>query len=294
MSQALLGEQAKSLFAQQTRDIREGLPGEFVDVGGDTPRVIREAPEQPQTTDDIKEYNSAVSNDGYEGTLEQWIKRQREAGAQRTTVSVNGDSIPAGLQDAAVKSSDQADLLRSQVTELQTFRDLAANTETGGLAPITLPFKQVLLDFGISVGEGVPLQEAFKAQENQMALRLRNPDSGFGLTGNTSNRDIEFLTGAVASLGKTPEGNQAILTIMLAKQRRGAELADLKSEYIWSTGSLKGWPDARKQFVEQNPFLLPEEQESLMQLKSSGLARLLTTDPASLTPEQLRELAGVQ
>lgn len=295
LAQAILGAQAQRAFAGPApRDIREGADGEFVEFFSDgrPPQVIRQATAKPESSDDIREYQYAVANDKYTGTFEEWLTKQNAGKASSTTVNVGDASIPEGLQKAAIESSARADTLRNQVAELSTFASIAADAETGGLAPITLPIKQVLKDIGVDVGEGVPLLEAFKAQENQMALRLRNPDSGFGLTGNTSNRDIEFLTGAVASLGKTPEGNQAILTIMLAKQRRDAQLEDMKSEYIWSNGTLKGWADVRNKFIESNPLFTPQEQQQLDGLKRSALGRQVVLDPTKLTDEQLKELSG--
>jgi hypothetical protein len=92
-----------------------------------------------------------------------------------------------------------------------------------------------------------------------MALRLRNPDSGFGLTGNTSDRDVTFLKDSVAGIEKTPEGNRAVLTIMMAKQRREAFLSRAKAEYIFQTGSLAGWGDFKKGLVDQTPFFEDDE-----------------------------------
>ena len=46
-------------------------------------------------------------------------------------------------------------------------------------------------------------------------MLMRNPASGMGLTGSTSNRDLTFLKGSVAGLSKTPEGNKLILKGLL-------------------------------------------------------------------------------
>lgn len=226
------------------------------------------------STDDIKEYNLYLQQEAAAGRqplgLTDWMKEIKGAGASRQTVTVGGEKIPDALLKSAIETSDRADLLEAQVNELELFRDLAADAPTGRLAPVTLPIKQAFKDIGIELGDDVPLLEALQAQQNQMALRLRNPESGFGLTGNTSNRDITFLKDAVAGIEKTPEGNRAILTIMLAKQRREAQIARLKSDFVFENGTLKGWGDVKKEFVENAPFFTPEERELLTSLKQQA------------------------
>jgi hypothetical protein len=172
---------------------------------------------------------------------------------------VGGQKIPPVLVKEAVDASGKADTLEAQVVELSQFREMAMTADTGWFAPATLPIKQAFQQLGVPIADDVPLLEAMRAQQNLMALRLRNPDSGFGLTGNTSDRDVTFLKDSVAGIEKTPEGNRAVLTIMMAKQRREAFLSRAKAEYIFQTGSLAGWGDFKKGLVDQTPFFEDDE-----------------------------------
>ena len=191
----------------------------------------------------------------------------KESVPPATTVTVNGEKIPPGLVDAATKYSDQADTQLNQVNELVQFREMAKDAETGLLTPITLPIKAAFQSIGVTLDDQLPLLQAMQAQQNQMALKLRNPQSGFGLTGNTSNQDVIFLKQSVAGIEKTPEANRAILTILMAKQRREGNLNALKSDYIWQNGTLKGWDAVRQNYINSHAFFTPEETDWINSLR---------------------------
>lgn len=222
-------------------------------------------------TDDMKEY-WLYREQGGEDPFTQWDSGRRASSAATTTVEVNGSKIPGELVKEAVDLSNRADMLNAQVAELDMFRNMAMDANTGWFQAATLPVRQALQSIGVDVGEDVPLLEAMQAQQNQMALRLRNPESGFGLTGNTSNRDVQFLKDAVAGIEKTPEGNRAVLTIMGAKQRRDAFLSSAKADYIFANGTLAGWNDYREQIVESTPFFAADEREFLASLGGGAAA----------------------
>jgi len=209
-------------------------------------------------------------------------------GVYRGTPLVEGDEapMPAALVNEAIDASNRSDSLYAQVQELQNFRDVARTTPTGFWADATLGIRTALADLGIINDPNIPGQQLLQAMANQQALRLRNPDSGFGLTGNTSNRDISFLTNAVARLGNTPEGNEAILTIMIAKQRREAQLEAERSDYIWENGDLQGWNEYRTRWIEENPFLLPEEERALAALSGQTVEQIRegTAAPQQFNP----------
>lgn len=67
--------------------------------------------------------------------------------------------------------------------------------------------------------EGLSQQEMFGALSNRLALLVRNPESGLGLPGNTSNKDLQFLIDSVPSLSKTPQGNKLLIQVLKAKNQ---------------------------------------------------------------------------
>ena len=124
-------------------------------------------------------------------------------------------------EDIVSKIGKRAEQLSSsaqrQSSLNQMSRLLDTGLKTGSLAGLSKSFKGVLssvLDVEI---EGLAEAEALEAISNKLALEVRNPASGMGLPGATSNRDLDFLIGAIPGLRKSVKGNR--LMIALAKEQ---------------------------------------------------------------------------
>ena len=115
-------------------------------------------------------------------------------------------------QVSANNRAKQFQLSTTQFTEVQEAMNLFkdGNLKTGLGQNAINQAKRVLDTLGVET-EGLAEAQYFESITNKMALILRNPDSGLGLTGSTSNRDLSFLKASVPGLGKTPEGNMLIL-----------------------------------------------------------------------------------
>ncbi len=99
-----------------------------------------------------------------------------------------------------------------------------------------------LKSLGISLGiqpenmDEIGEQEVIRQVSNQMALRLRNPESGFGLTGNTSNKDLAFLKASVVGLNRTRAGNLKIIEMMKRQNAMRRDMAAEQTRIIASEG----------------------------------------------------------
>jgi len=172
------------------------------------------------------------------------------------------------IEKAAVSASNNADEIEAQVEELIQFRDIASGTDTGRLTYITKPISEMLRDVGINVipDREVNMRQLFEANQNALALRFRNPSSGFGLTGSTSDRDVMFLQSIGPNLANTPDANWAVGTILIAKQRRKALLEREKANYLFENNTLKGWGSTKSEIVKATPFFLPDEEVMLSRI----------------------------
>ncbi len=86
--------------------------------------------------------------------------------------------------------------------------------------------------FGIDIGEGAGQQEVVQAITNQLALQIRNPASGMGLPGATSDRDINFLLRAVPGLSRTPEGNALLIEILIRQNQFKIDIVNEQQRLI--------------------------------------------------------------
>ena len=91
---------------------------------------------------------------------------------------------------------------------------LDSGLQTGALAGLSKTakgFAQSL--FPNTPIDGLAEAEVFTALSNQLALLVRNPESGMGLPGATSNADLIFLKESVPGLQKSPEGNLMLIDV---------------------------------------------------------------------------------
>lgn len=115
------------------------------------------------------------------------------------------------------RSEQLASSAQRQSSLNQMSRLLDTGLKTGSLAELSKSFKGVLSDvLGVEL-EGLAEAEALTAIANKLALEVRNPASGMGLPGATSNRDLDFLNNAIPGLRKSVKGNR--LMIALAKEQ---------------------------------------------------------------------------
>jgi hypothetical protein len=83
--------------------------------------------------------------------------------------------------------------------------------------------------------------QALQALTNQGALGLRSPKGIFGgLTGNTSDRDIQFLKDGLAGLGKTPGANKLIIEALEKIYQRKLEYNAEAARWIEENGKIAG------------------------------------------------------
>lgn len=253
-------------------------------------RLAGTAAQEAITTDDIKEYRAYVQQEEENGripeSLKDWIRTNIKSGVQTSA----GLPIAPALVDAALKYEASAANADTQMAEAEQMRSLALSTDTGWLQSMTLSMRAALQSIGVNITPETDLadQQVLQALSNQMALRLRNPESGFGLTGNTSNFDLLFLKGSVAGLDKLPETNQIVLLVLGGRMRRQALLDRAKAEWISDTGKLpvgKEWNELQKELIEETPLLLPEEKEFINQIREdNGMARIIGQNPETGLP----------
>tara|TARA_R110000796_G_scaffold251338_1_gene382472 strand:- start:3469 stop:4863 length:1395 start_codon:yes stop_codon:yes gene_type:complete len=103
---------------------------------------------------------------------------------------------------------------------------------TGAMQPIFTKIKGVLADFGFDVGKDLNAAQVLDAMSSGKALDVRNPKSGQGLPGATSNKDLNFLMKIVPGLAKTNFANEALLIIDTALTRRKLASVRLKMDYV--------------------------------------------------------------
>lgn len=150
------------------------------------------------------------------------------ASAEKKATEKLGEQLGARVQKR-YEQGEEAD--RQNVQLDQVALALSRGAKTGAGQETILAARKYLQTMGIDTGN-LSDQELIQKISNEMALRLRNPESGLGLTGNTSNKDLDFLKSSVVGLNRTEEGNRVIIEAMRQYNRLRKDVAIRQAQII--------------------------------------------------------------
>lgn len=179
---------------------------------------------------------------------------------------------PANQAFDVEMSKDFADRFRAiqaasgNAREMLSMYDLAeqalnTGVRTGIGADAELSLRQIGATMGIGDVDKLAGGELIRAVQNRMALAMRNPDSGMGMPGAVSDRDIKFLKDSQIGIDRSPEGNRRMLEAFRAMEQRKLDVARLANEYVQRNGRLDaGFSDVVRDFAEKNPMFGQERQ----------------------------------
>jgi chaperonin cofactor prefoldin len=227
-----------------------------------------------------------------------------EKPAPSTTVNVNtADSLTnlaekeankaygGKIGDNVNKRFSMAEEAYSQNSQLDTVAlALAEGANTGYGEEVLLNIRSLAQTVGIDTGDLGPA-ELIRKVSNEMALRLRNPDSGLGLTGNTSNKDLDFLKASVIGLARTESGNKAIINIMRKYNRMKIDIAQKQDEIIAENGGSIPMNIDRQMLKFANEYDLFSDEE---RKEIEGFLKDGKTDKGPKTADEYLKSIGVQ
>lgn len=244
----------------------------------------RQDMEMSGKTGDIKNFEYGQKNPAY---LE-FLQEQAKAGADRITFE--GDKAwETESAKSFVKRYDEMTKEAYSAMEMTGMLDAAETALNTGLRTGAFgETEQALRKFAVAFGAADPktAQDAaagdlVNALQNRMALLVRNPDSGMGLPGAASDRDVAFLKAANPGLGLTPEGNRLAIEVLRRMANRKVEIAAMADRYIADKGKLDaGFNVAVRNFAKANPMF--SDLESMITGRKSEGRSIFGDDVAPL------------
>lgn len=170
-----------------------------------------------------------------------------------------GDTY-ADLQKKGMASNDS-------VAKYQRLSSLLDGIDTGKFTGTTLEIKKAAKAAGIDLGvaDNVGPLEAARALTSEMALMVRNPDSGMGMPGAMSDADRNFVVNMQPGIETTPEGRKLLIEAAVKMERRKQDIARLAREY--KNGQLdNGFFQIVQEYANANPLFqvadVPKPQPS--------------------------------
>lgn len=186
-----------------------------------------------------------------------------QVGGSNVAVTTNIAGEKAWDTESAKLFAQQYNKITTEANKAQEMLglyDLAASgldtgVRTGAFGSAEQDVRRFGLALGIGEADKVAGGELIAAVQNRLALIMRNPDSGMGMPGAVSDRDLVFLKEAQIGLDRSPEGNKRMLEAFRRLEQRKIEIAKMADAYIAQHGRLDaGFNGVVRKHAEENPL----------------------------------------
>lgn len=193
----------------------------------------------------------------------------RDFGAEKYWEN-RGKADSDALTDIYTKSDGAERLLNN----VQSFAAVLDGVNTGALSEIKTDLGRLASSLGIEVSPDQSKLETARAISHQFVTMMRNPESGFGLTGNTSDKDVVFLKQAGPRIVNSPGGNALMIEIFSRINKRAIDKARMAAEFEQTNGRFKQreFEQQWRKYVDENPLFddmqgleLPDVQQESVQ-----------------------------
>lgn len=244
------------------RELREDASGRVMLIDKNSGQSIGTfGPQEDTRTNEQKNFEAGPE-------LEQWMLRQKKAGASTNTTNVKLPEEESAFAkkygelqgeklDKLVNAGENAGQMMDMYDLVE--RGLDSEVSTGSFGDAELGVRKFAQYLGMDGGaDKIAGGEIIKAVQNKMALLMRNPDSGMGMPGSVSDKDLQFLKDAQVGIGQSGPGNRALLEAFRRIERRKIDIADMAEAYAEKNHTLRGFQKQAREFAEKNPLFTPE------------------------------------
>lgn len=247
----------------------EAMPGHaFTDAQMATQiRSILEGPDAKDPTAAIQNFNHWLSlPEDQRGTFEEFAN----SGGTKISIGEQEGEFQKGLGRELATDwgamRTQAGLARESIANLDIVETaLTSGIRTGALGESEASLRKFAGALGVGDADKVSAADLINQVNAQMALIIRNPDSGGGLPGATSERDLVFLRSIPPSLMDSEGGIRLKLDIMKRLQQRKIETFNMANEFMAQNGGnlTPEFYQRLAEHAEQNPLFSEEERASM-------------------------------
>lgn len=213
----------------------------------------RQAINQPT---DVQKNYEAARKQGYQGTVFDYQKELRQAGALNLPSNEKSYDQTLGKANAEyfVETQKGGRDAQGQLTTLKRMQSLLndPNFYSGWNGGRATAFKKMAVSLGIKDAETAAPNELFDKLSKQAVLDKAGGSFGTGF----SNGDRDYIDATTANIENTPEGNRRIIDMGLKIAERKVEISRMAREYAKKNGGRldSGFDDELQAYAEKNPL----------------------------------------
>lgn len=263
--------------------VAKGVQPEIAQAAAGNPVLMKQliettfrAPEAVKPTSDMLNYEQA-KRDGFTGTFMDYKTQLGNASA--TKINMAGDKaweverakLGAKKLDELATSAQSTAQIVDQMETMQAALDAYNKGSlfgSGNLAPYEVSMRGWLKGLGVGNADTLAGGELARSVQNQMALLVRNPESGMGMPGALSDADRVFLVQTMPGIDKSPQGNRIMIEVAKRAAQRKMEVATLAEQYALDKGGMEGFQTYLTEWAKQNPIIDDEFKAQIAAVKA--------------------------
>lgn len=200
-------------------------------------------------------------------SLDEWLKQQSKAGANNLTIDQRAENREAGKigdywGEQYVDTQKKGQAAQETLNNYELIeKGLQSGVNTGTFGESELALRKLGQAIGIENADGdqkIAGGELIQKIGNKMALLMRNPESGMGMPGSLSDKDLAFLKESQLGLSTSEPGNKLALEVFRRMEQRKIAMADAASDWVddenKGNGSMKGFDKYWRNWSKSHPM----------------------------------------
>lgn len=219
-------------------------------------------------TEDTKNYNAQFDDWVQRGNspadfpdMKTWALTSKKAGA--TSIDQKAESaeqakIGGYWGDQYTKVQDAGKAANDTIQNYDLIqKGLDSGVTTGALGESELQLRKFGQYLGIADAEDakkIAGGELIQKISNKMALLMRNPESGMGMPGSLSDKDLSFLRDSQVGLSTSAAGNKLSLEVFKRMENRKVDMAAAADDWVEKNGTMKGFTTYWRDWSKSHPM----------------------------------------
>ena len=158
---------------------------------------------------------------------------------------------------------EDAKTARNEIDTYSTLQELMNKTATGTLEGAKTQIASYAQSMGVPVNNRWSVNQTIEAISNKLTIMARKVGEGQILAGQISDSDRKFLKASVPGLDKMPNANKMLIDWNIKLAQRKIGIAEMADEYFDANGTMKGFNEVQRKWVENHPLFGDTNRPSL-------------------------------
>lgn len=232
--------------------------------------IVRQLVPENADTNDSRNYKIAFDDHVARGLpadqflpYDEWLQRDKKSGASQTNVDLKAETAEQS-KIGGDRADDYINIRKSARSAMDTLQNydliqkgLDSGVRTGALGEGEQQARKLyayMFPEDADNAQKVAGGELIQKVGNKMALLMRNPESGMGMPGSLSDKDLAFLKESQLGLTTTGAGNKLTLEVFRRMEQRKIDQSVEADKWVDEHGTMAGFNKHWREYSKSRPM----------------------------------------